>query len=208
MDATQSQRRILVVDDERDLAALLAEELRRAGHEAAVAESAEEAIASVISAKPDLAILDIRMRSQSGLQLAALLREQFHIPFIFLTALEDERTVREATAAGALAYLVKCEDLRHYLPTIDAAIARAKELSNLRKAESQLSTALQQSRSISVATGLLMERLKIAQDAAFAVLRDEARSRRQRMSETAEELLQAAERLNSITAPPPTRRQG
>jgi AmiR/NasT family two-component response regulator len=206
MDASQSQRRVLVVDDERDLAALLAEELRRAGHDVSVAESAEEAIAAVISTKPDLAVLDIRMRSQSGLQLAALLREQFHVPFVFLTALEDERTVREATAAGALAYLVKGDDLRHCLPTIDAAMARAKELSDLRQTESQLSVALQQSRSISVATGLLMERLKIAQDTAFAVLRDEARNRRQRMSETAEELLQAAERLNSVTATSRTRR--
>jgi response regulator NasT len=206
MDAGQSQRRILVVDDERDLAALLAEELRRAGYDVAVAESADEAIAAVISSKPDLAVLDIRMRSQSGLQLAALLREQFHVPFVFLTALDDEQTVREATAAGALAYLIKCDDLRHCLPTIDAALARAKELSGLRQAESQLSIALQQSRSISVATGVLMERLKIPQDAAFALLRDESRSRRQRVSETAEELLQAAERLNSFTATSRTRR--
>ena len=205
MAPSQSQR-ILVVDDEPDLAALLAEELRRTGHDVSVAESAEEAIAAVISTKPDLAVLDIRMRSQSGLQLAALLREQFHVPFVFLTALEDERTVREATAAGALAYLVKSDDLRHCLPTIDAAMARAKELSALRQTETQLSVALQQSRCISVATGLLMERLKITQEAAFAVLRDEARSRRQRMSETADELLQAAERLNSLTAPSRTRR--
>jgi AmiR/NasT family two-component response regulator len=204
--ATSQSQRILVVDDEPDLAALLAEELRRTGHDVSVAESAEEAIAAVISTKPDLAVLDIRMRSQSGLQLAALLREQFHVPFVFLTALEDERTVREATAAGALAYLVKSDDLRHCLPTIDAAMARAKELSALRQTETQLSVALQQSRCISVATGLLMERLKITQEAAFAVLRDEARSRRQRMSETADELLQAAERLNSLTVPSRTRR--
>jgi response regulator NasT len=201
MGTVGRSRRILVVDDDRDLARLLAGELTQAGYEVTVADSADEAVAAVMTASPDLAVLDIRMDGKSGLQLATLLRDQFSVPFVFLTGVDDERTVREATAAGALAYIVKSQEVRHSLPTIDAAMARAQELAHLRETETQLTSALQQSRVISMAVGVLMERLKLDRDSAFKALRDDARARRRRMNEIAEELLQAVEQLNSLARP-------
>jgi AmiR/NasT family two-component response regulator len=75
----------------------------------------------------------------------------------------------------------------------------------LRETESQLSTALQQSREISMAIGLLMERLRVDRDTAFEKLRDEARAKRRRMNEVAEELLQCVERINSFSVGSATR---
>lgn len=128
-----TRKRILVVDDDRALAALLTEVLRRAGYEVSAAENAEEAVAAVAAATPDLAVLDINMPRVSGLELGALLRDQFDVPFVFLTLQDDEPAVREATAAGALAYIVKPADMRQCVPTIEAALARAAELRRLRR---------------------------------------------------------------------------
>jgi len=194
-----SQRRVLVVDDDSNMNALLVDILRGAGFEVTSAENVDEAIAAVATSRPDLAVLDIKMQGASGLDLGTILRDDFKVPFVFLSLMDDEQTVRKASEMGAIAYLVKPLDMRQCLPTIEAAFARADELRRLRETESQLSTALQQSREISMAIGFLMERLHLDRDTAFETLRDDARTKRRRMSEVAEELLQCVERINSFT---------
>lgn len=195
----QARKRILVVDDDRAHAALITEVLQRAGYEVSGAENADEAVATVAAGTPDLAVLDINMPRISGLELGMLLRDQFNVPFVFLTLHDDEAAVRQATEAGALAYILKPGDMRQCVPTIEAALARAAELRRLRQSEAHLSTALQQGREISMAIGLLMERLRLPREEAFKKLREQARARRQRISDLAAELLDSAERLNSFS---------
>jgi response regulator NasT len=202
MNDKTAPRRLLIVDDDNELADTLVKALERAGHNASAAHSVDEAIAALSNTTPDLVVLDVRMPGWSGLQLSELLKQQFAIPFIFLSGANDDETVRQATELGALAYLVKPMDLRQCIPSINAALARADELRALRVSESQLATALQQSRAVSVAVGLLMERLRLDREAAFDALRDDARSQRRRINEVAEELVAAADRLNRVSAPP------
>lgn len=190
--------RILIVDDDRELADLLVEALGQAGYEVMAAQCANEAMAAIATASPDLAVLDIKMPGTSGLSLSELLRDQFAIPFVFFSAVDSEETVRQATMMGALAYLVKPLDMRQLIPAIDAAVARADELHRLRQSESQLSVALKQNRGISLATGILMERLRLSRGMALELLRKETRARRQRMSQVAEDLVKSTECLNGI----------
>jgi two-component system, response regulator PdtaR len=192
------KRRLLVVDDDRQLCDLLVDALGQAGYEVMAAQSATEALAAIATASPDLAVLDIKMPGTSGLNLSELLRDQFGIPFVFFSALDNEETVRQATMMGALAYLVKPLDMRHLVPAIGAAVARADELRRLRQSESQLSTALQQNRGISVATGILMERLRLGRGTALEFLRRQTRARRQRMSQVAEDVVKSTEYVNGI----------
>jgi response regulator NasT len=191
-------RRILIVDDDRQLCDLLVEALGQAGYEVMAAQCANDALAAIAAAAPDLAVLDIRMPGTSGLTLSELLRDQFAIPFVFFSGVDSEETVRQATLMGALAYLVKPLDMRQLVPAINAAVARADELHRLRQSESQLSDALQQNRGISVATGILMERLRLSRGMALELLRKETRARRQRMSQVAEDLVKSTECLNGI----------
>ena len=88
--------------------------------------------------------------------------------------------------------------MRQLIPAINAAVARADELHGLRQSESQLSVALQQNRGISVATGILMERLRLSRGTALEFLRRETRARRQKMSRVAEDLVKSTEYLNGI----------
>jgi AmiR/NasT family two-component response regulator len=192
------KRRLLVVDDDRQHCDLLVDALGQAGYEVMAAQSATDALAAIATASPDLAVLDINMPGTSGLTLSELLRDQFAIPFVFFSAVDNEETVRQATMMGALAYLVKPLDMRHLIPAINAAVARADELRRLRQSESQLSIALQQNRGISVATGILMERLRLGRGTALEFLRRQTRARRQRMSQVAEDVVKSTEYVNGI----------
>jgi AmiR/NasT family two-component response regulator len=186
-------RRLLLVGDDRQLSGLLVDALCRGGYEVTAAESADDAIAAIATAAPDLAVLDIKMPGTSGLTLSELLRDQFGIPFVFFSALDSAEIVRRAMTMGALDYLVMPSEMRQCIPAINAAVARADKLRRLRLSESQLSTALQQSRVIGMAIGLVMDRLRLSREMALEILRRGARAKRQRINQVAEDLLKSME---------------
>ena len=151
--------------------------------------------------RPDIAILDVRMPGQSGLDLAKNLQELSDVPFIFLTAYGEGDVVRQAIEYGALGYMVKPVEVPQLIPAIEAALARAEELWKLRNTEQQLQTALNENREVSIAVGLLMERRRISRQQAFETLRTMARTQRRKIGDVAEDILTAAELLNAGKAP-------
>ena len=138
-----------------------------AGYSVTAAGNVTEAIEAVTAERPDLAILDIRLPGDSGLSLSATLRNRFTVPFLFHSALCDADTLRQATAAGALAYIVKPLPSQPFVFTISTALQRAQEMQRLRETAAHLSSALQQGRSVSIAIGVVMERLHLSQQQAL-----------------------------------------
>src|SRR4029078_7227517 len=160
------QRHILVVDDDRLVLAALAEGLRGAGYRVTGVASGEDALANVARDAPDLALLDVRMPGMSGIELGRRMREQFGVPFLYLSAYGDQDVVQQAVDEGALGYLVKALDIQQIVPSVEAALTRAGEIGSLRKSEGQLNKALMGSREISMAVGLLMMRDRINREQA------------------------------------------
>jgi response regulator NasT len=170
--------------------------LRQAGYRVSTAESAEEAEALLASGeRPDLAILDIRMPGRDGLYLAKRLHELDHIPFVMFSAYSEQPMVDETTRHGALGYLVKPLDIPQLVPAIEAALARADELQELRHTRQQLQAALDAERDISIATGITMMQYHLGRREAFELLRKSARSRRCKLAALADEIIQAGESL-------------
>lgn len=194
----QQKVRVLVVDDDRLVLATLAKGLRQWGYEVAEASSGEIGLKLALETNPDVILLDVNMPRMSGLEVAKMLRAQTTIPFLFLTAYGDTDIVKQATEQGAMGYLVKPVDISQIVPAIEAALARGKELGQLRETETQLSTALADSRETSIAVGILMEREHLDRHSAFDALRDYARSQRRKIKDVAEELLQAIEFANRM----------
>ena len=190
--------KLLIVDDDRLVLAMLSKGLKNAGYNVAQASSAELALELIETFKPDLAVLDISMPGMSGLSLAARLTEYSPVPFIFLTAYADEETVREATRSGAIGYLVKPVDTAQLIPAIEAGLARATDIAQLQKSEQNLTHALSTSREISVAIGIIMARARLDQHGAFQSLRSQARRARQDMQTTAKTVISALETLNQF----------
>ena len=189
--------RVLVVDDDRLVLATVADGLRETGYMVDTAESGEQARERVAEARPDIALLDVRMPGESGIALARWLRRQ-EIPFLFLTAYGDASIVREAVEEGALGYLIKPVGIPQLVAALEAALQRAEDIRRLRETEAQLQRALSGSRYTSMAVGLIMERHRLTEKEAFERLRRFARSQRRRIDEVAEELVRSEELVNLV----------
>jgi DNA-binding LytR/AlgR family response regulator len=98
-----------IVEDEMIIAHGIADALQQLGY--AVTEPANnysEALAMIEEEKPDILLLDIHLGGKKdGIDLAWKIREEYNIPFIFLTANADAATVERAKKTNPPAYLVK-----------------------------------------------------------------------------------------------------
>ncbi len=198
MTAAPAKRRILIVDDDPTLLQFIGEVLAHAGYDTVSANSGTAALEAVAEREPDLALLDITMPGMTGLELGQRLRAETTVPFMFLSAIDDAESARQAADYGAVGYLVKPVDAGRLLPAFEAALARADDIRQLRRTEVNLSAALAAGRETSVAVGLLMAKFQTDRNTAFEILRDHARSSRRKINEVADQLLQAEEAINSL----------
>jgi two-component system phosphate regulon response regulator PhoB len=105
-----SDARILVVDDEPDITALVAYHLARAGYQVKTAGSGVDALAAVAAEPPDLVVLDLMLPGRSGIEVLAELRRgeaTRDVGVILLTARREETDRIKGLAEGADDYLTK-----------------------------------------------------------------------------------------------------
>lgn len=194
---------ILIAEDDPASRKLLSTCLKQAGFQTIETSSGDEAVRLAKDKQPDLAILDIMLPGMDGTDAAAVISNETDVPFIFLSALDEEKVVDKAIKAGALGYLVKPFNVPQLAPTVRAALERATEMRRLRESESNLSAALAVGRETSMAVGILMERHRMNQEAAFEALRLRARSSRRKIAELAEDIIKATETLNTLDSGKP-----
>jgi PAS domain S-box-containing protein len=101
--------RIMIVEDEQITATDIEDILTQLGHRVvAVATAGEAAVADAEALRPDLVLMDIRLKGKTdGVEAARKIRERLDIPSIFLTAHADDATLERAKLAEPLGYLVK-----------------------------------------------------------------------------------------------------
>jgi CheY-like chemotaxis protein len=118
--------RILVVEDEPLVAMELTETLRDAGFDVpAAVDSADLLLSSVRSQRPDLVLMDIRLRSFiDGIDAVTRLRFVSELPVIYLTAYSTPDVVRRAEGTNPAAFLVKPVDA----PVLVSAVRSALHL--------------------------------------------------------------------------------
>lgn len=101
--------RILVVEDDEDVAGLVQHWLKKAGYDIMATDSGEAALELIEADTPDLAVLDVGLPGMTGLDLLAELRkrlDQDDFPGIFLSARVEESDIRAGEDQGAV-YLTK-----------------------------------------------------------------------------------------------------
>ena len=99
--------RILVVDDEREIADLVEVYLRNENYDVRTFYSAQDALACVESERIDLALLDVMLPDMSGFLLCKQLRERYSFPILMLTAKVDETDKITGLTLGADDYITK-----------------------------------------------------------------------------------------------------
>jgi two-component system phosphate regulon response regulator PhoB len=126
-ELTMSQRRILVVEDERAIREMVGFNLTRAGYDVSSAGDAREARAAIADQRPDLVLMDWMLPDISGLELTRQLKrdpETKEIPVIMLTARGEEDDRVAGLDGGADDYVVKPFAPRELLARIRAALRR------------------------------------------------------------------------------------
>jgi DNA-binding response OmpR family regulator len=102
--------KILVVDDDSDICALIEFKLTSMGHEVIIEHDGEGGLAAAHDERPDLVVLDWMMPRLTGLEVCIALRDDpllCRVPVILLTAKAQEADVQRGFAAGADDYIVK-----------------------------------------------------------------------------------------------------
>ena len=119
------KKKILVVDDERDIVKALMIRLKTQGYDVVTAFDGAQGVFMAHKEKPDLIILDIRMPAGDGFSVAAKLREStptLDIPIIFLTGSPERTSEERALEVGARFYIKKPYDPEELLDAVRRAL--------------------------------------------------------------------------------------
>ena len=141
-----AKARIFVVEDEVVVAEMLKMNLERSGYEIAGHEIYGEAVVeSVARSKPDLILMDIRLKGKmDGISAAIQVGERFDIPIIYLTAYGDAETLERAKQTSPFGYLIKPFEIETLRSTIETALNKHDLERRLAASEARLSQIIQQ----------------------------------------------------------------
>lgn len=116
-------KRILVVDDEKDIRNLLKEALTLEGYETDLAEDGAQAV-ELLKKQPDLILLDINLPDMDGYQVCTAIRSFVSAPILFLSARVEEPDRVMGFRAGGDDYIVKPFGMDELLARIEAHLRR------------------------------------------------------------------------------------
>lgn len=124
MATTQVTTQVMIVEDQQMLVMGLRTVLQRLGYTVSdVAASGTEALEKAGEKHHDVILMDIRLKGDlDGIEVAKLIRAQYDIPVIFVTAYADEDTIERASEAQPYGFLVKPLDDGALQRTIDMAV--------------------------------------------------------------------------------------
>ena len=126
----RARTRVLIVDDDEKLTALLAEYLAGFGIEVRPAAHPDEGLRALRAAPPDLVILDVMLPDTDGFALCRRVREASRVPIIMLTARGDLTDRVVGLELGADDYLAKPFEPRELVARIQAVLRRGAHRSS------------------------------------------------------------------------------
>ena len=124
-ESGMSAARILVVDDDTDIRTLIAELLRRAGHDVIEAENGRVGLRALHASPPDLVVLDVSMPELDGWQTLERIRDLSEVPVLMLTARGNELERVRGLQAGADDYVTKPFGRQELIARVQALLRRS-----------------------------------------------------------------------------------
>ena len=118
-------RKILIVDDTRNVQLMLSDFLMSQNYQVLTASDGQEALRVVHESLPDLILLDIMMPNMDGYQFITQLRKESNIPVIMITARQLEADIVRGFDLGADDYITKPFRMRELLVRIRAVMRRS-----------------------------------------------------------------------------------
>ena len=118
-------RKILIVDDEKNIVDIIAFNLKKEGYTVIRAADGEEGLEKVFSENPDLILLDIMMPKLDGYEVCKKIREKKNTPIIMLTARAEEVDKVLGLELGADDYVTKPFGVRELMARVKANLRKA-----------------------------------------------------------------------------------
>jgi DNA-binding response OmpR family regulator len=123
---SESRGKILVVDDELNVAQMLAEYLTEQGYQVATAHGGIEALTKIDLEKPQVILLDIRMPEMDGVEVLRRIRSfDTQVGILMVSANEDVELAKQTIALGAFDYTLKPVDFAYLSRAVDTMMARS-----------------------------------------------------------------------------------
>jgi DNA-binding response OmpR family regulator len=121
-----SQQRILVADDDRNIADLLRMYLRKAGYDVTIAADGDETVRLLREDQFDLLLLDIMMPGKDGLQIIRGLRRRSDMPVIFVSARSGDIDKISGLQFGADDYITKPFNPQELVARVQSVLRRSR----------------------------------------------------------------------------------
>ncbi|HML06285.1 MAG TPA: methanogen output domain 1-containing protein [Methanobacterium sp.] len=140
-----SSVKILVVEDESIVAMDIKHRLEAMDYDVPeIVSSGEDAVEKAALLIPDLILMDIVLRGDmDGIQAAQIIKDNYDIPIVYLTAYSDEKTLKRAKITGPFGYIIKPFEDRELHSAIEVALYKHEMESKLTASEKWLSTTLE-----------------------------------------------------------------
>lgn len=183
--------RVIIADDEPITRMDLREMLENEGHQV-IGEAADgfDAVELCRKQEPDLVIMDVKMPLMDGLMASHILTdEQLADAVVLLTAYSDREFIEEAKKSGVSSYLVKPVDERSFIPALEIALERGREMKKLKKDFHTISQRLENRTLIEQAKGVLMSRRGMTEQEAYDYIRKVSRMKNISMKKVADVIL-------------------
>ncbi len=183
--------RVLVADDEHLVAAGISSSLTGLGYTVVgTAGDGLEAIELCRRDPPDLALLDVRMPNCNGLEAAAVLFRELHVPVVILSAYSDPEYVSTAAQAGVFGFLLKPANQDQIQACLEIAWGRFQ--AHLRQDEeiTALKRRLEDRKTIEQAKWLVVKHKQVSEPEAMKLLQKQARDTRRPLVDIARSILE------------------
>jgi response regulator NasT len=185
--------RVLIAEDEALIRMDMREMLIEEGHDVVgEARDGAEAIELARALKPEIIFMDVKMPGMDGISAATVIGAERLAPVVMVTAFSQSRYIGEASAAGAMGYLVKPFSKKDILPAMAVAVARFAEARALEDEVADLGERLETRKLVDRAKGVLMAQ-GVSEPDAFRRLQKLAMDRRKSLREVAEAVLLASQ---------------
>lgn len=189
--------RILVVDDSDERAALLREALTTAGHEVAASlASPLDLLRAVESLQPDVIVIDTDSPTRDVLEHVVVVSQSSPRPIVMFASDADGAAIRDAVRAGVSAYVVHGLDAGRVNSIVEVACARfeeyQREFQRLKIESAEANLKLSERKQVERAKGLLMQSRGVSEDEAFHALRKLAMSKKLRLGDVAQQVIDTA----------------
>ncbi len=192
--------RVLVVDESDERAALLREALTAAGHEVAASLSSPlELLRAVETLQPDVIVIDTESPTRDVLEHVVMVSQSSPRPIVMFASDSGGEAIRDAVRAGVSAYVVDGMDSSRVNSIVEVACARfdeyQREFQRLKIELAEANLKLSDRKLIERAKGLLMQSRGLTEDEAYHSLRKLAMTKKQRLGDIAQQVIDTAELL-------------